>query len=84
MTLLITEGYGVRATTIEGQNAYTQMLCVISYELLEVANARHQTALCAFHSFLVEVQTKLATYVRCMRNSNLAPVVQRWIALSTG
>ena len=25
----------------------------------------------AFHSFLVEVQTKMATYVWCMRNSNL-------------
>ena len=32
---------------------------------------RNQIAFYAFHSFLVEVQTKLATYVPDMRNSNL-------------
>ena len=45
--------------------------------VIEVANARDQIALDAFYSFLVEVQTKLATYMRRMRNNNLAPVVQK-------
>ena len=34
-------------------------------------NALTTLAFGAFHSFLVEVQTKLATYMRCMRNNNL-------------
>ena len=34
-------------------------------------NARDQTAFCAFHSFLVEVQTNAATYMRRMHNNNL-------------
>ena len=33
-------------------------------------NARDQIAFCAFHSFLVEVQTN-AVYMRRMRNNNL-------------
>ena len=40
----------------------------------EGRDARDQIAFCAFHSFLVEVQTNagwLATYVRRMRNNNL-------------
>ena len=35
-----------------------------------------QRAFCAFHSFLVDVQTKLDTHVLYMRNDNQAPVVQ--------
>ena len=33
-------------------------------------NARDQTAFWAFYSFFLEVQTKLATYEPCNRNSN--------------
>ena len=43
-------------TTIEGQNAFARSLWFLCNP---------------FHSFLVEVQMKLATYVSCMRNSNL-------------
>ena len=39
--------------------------------VIEGPNARDQIAFCAVHSFLVEVQTKLATHSRCMQNSNL-------------
>ena len=46
----------MRATTLEGQNAFASSLWFLCNP---------------FHSFLVEVQMKLATYVSCMRNSNL-------------
>ena len=65
-----TKGYEVRATTIEGQNAFAPTLYlgyvsrdrrsktrVIRLRPTEGPNARGQIALCAFHSFLVEVQT---------------------------
>ena len=78
LTLVITKGYGARATTIAGQNALAPRLCFpygsrdrwsknawSDYQWWKV-----QTS-CAFYSFLVEVQTKLATYMRRMRNSNL-------------
>ena len=59
-----------RATTIEGQKAFTPsrtVLCVsftrqmvktrlIRLRVIEGPSARDQSALCAFHSFLVEVQ----------------------------
>ena len=34
-------------------------------------NARDQIAFCAFHSFVVEVQAKMGSFVPCMRYSNL-------------
>ena len=49
---------------IEGQIARDQIPYDRGYK-------RDQTAFYAFHSFLVEVQTKLATYMPDMRNSNL-------------
>ena len=49
---------------IEVQNARDQIPYDRGYK-------RDQIAFYAFHSFLVEVQTKLATYVPDMRNSNL-------------
>ena len=47
---------------------------------MDSSNASDQIAFCAFHSFLVEVQTKV--YMRRMRNNNLeirstAPLVAR-------
>jgi len=60
----------VRATTIEGQNAFAPTLYfayvsrdgwsktrVNRLRVIEGPNARDQTALYAFHSFLEEVQT---------------------------
>ena len=45
---------------------------VIILWVIEGPNAGDQIVFCAFDSFLVEVQaTLLATYVPCMRNSNL-------------
>ena len=41
------------------------------FHVTEGQNTRDQITLCAFHSFLVEVQRMLATYMRRMRNSNL-------------
>ena len=73
--LVITKGYGVRATTIEGQNSWwkrfwtSAALCVsvmwqmakkkrvIRLRVIEDRNARDQSAFCAFHTFLAEVQT---------------------------
>jgi len=71
--LLITKGYGVRATTIEGQNAFDAFaptMCfaydfrlqmvkqrVIKLRVKEGRNARDQTAFSAFHSLLMAVQT---------------------------
>ena len=47
---------------------------------MDSSNASDQIAFCAFHSFLLEVQTKV--YMRRMRNNNLrlglrAPLVAR-------
>ena len=58
----------MRATTIEGQNASAPRCAlrqfhvivktrVIRLRVMESPNARDQIAFCAFHSFLVEVQT---------------------------
>ena len=45
---------------------------VIGLRVIEGPNARDQIVFCAFHSFLVEVQTKAAyMYMRCVRNNNL-------------
>lgn len=41
------------------------------YELIEGRNVHDQSAFCTFHSFLVEAQTKVATYVLWISNSNL-------------
>ena len=46
----------------------------IKLQVIEGANAPDQITCNTFHSFLVEVQVKLAThciYMLCMRNSNL-------------
>ena len=68
--LVITKGYGVQATTIEGQNlccsiavlcvSFTRQIVKTRVNRLGVIkgpNTRDQIAFCAFHSFLVEVQT---------------------------
>ena len=69
--LVITKRYGVRATTIEVQNAFAltfDVLCVsftlqmvktrvIKLRGTEGPNVGDQIAFYAFHSFLVEVQT---------------------------
>ena len=44
---------------------------VIRLRGAEGRNALVQIAFCVFHSFLVEVQTNVATYMRRMRNNNL-------------
>ena len=56
LKLVITKCYGVRATTIEGDQITS-----------DSPNERDQIAFCAFHSFLVEVQT----FMRRMRHNNL-------------
>ena len=69
LELVITRGYEMRETTVEGQNAFAPTLCfvvlcgsftsrmvkprVIRLRVFEGQNARDP-----FHSFLVEVQTK--------------------------
>ena len=72
----------MRATAIESPNAFATRLCfanvsvtVVKNTLDEVpviegrneVNARDQIAFCAFHSFVVEVQAKLGSFVPCMR-----------------
>ena len=44
---------------------------VIRLRKIEGPNASNQIASCTFHSFLVEVQTNAAKYLRRMRNNNL-------------
>ena len=64
MMMMITKGYGVRAKTIEdqkfhvtdGQNTRDQIR-VMRFRVIKGPKARDQNAFCAFHSFLVEVQT---------------------------
>ena len=54
----------MRATTIEGQNAFAlrkfhvtdSQNMVIRLRVIEGLNARYRIAFCAFHSFFVEVQ----------------------------
>ena len=64
----------MRAITIEG---FAPALCfayvsqmvktrVVRLRVIEGPNARDQIVFCAFHSFLVEVQTK-AAYIHAMR-----------------
>jgi len=87
LRLVITKGYGVRmrATTMEGQNAFAPTLCVsftwqiaktrlIRLRGVEGRNARDEIALCAFHSLLVEVQTK-AGYIHAWRLGLRVPLV---------
>ena len=44
---------------------------VIRVQGVEARNAHDQIAFCVFHSFFVDVQTMLATYMRRMHNFNL-------------
>ena len=45
---------------------------VVRLRVIEGPNARDQIVFCAFHSFLVEVQTKADyMYMWCVRNNNL-------------
>jgi len=43
----------------------------IRLRVIKSANARDQSAFCAFHTFLVEVQTNAGYIMRRMRNDNL-------------
>ena len=52
------------ATTIEGQNAFSPALCFhvtdgqnMRDQVIEGPNTCHHSMFCAFHTFLVEVQT---------------------------
>ena len=68
--LVVTKGYRVWATTMEGQNIFAPTLCFRKFHVIdgqnmrftirlwviESPNASDQIAFCAFHSFLVEVQ----------------------------
>ena len=56
----------------------------IRLRVIEGSNERDQIVFCAFPVFLVEVQTKLALYVPCMRNSSLGRIVQSWIKITPG
>ena len=66
------QGYGVGATTIEGQNAFcsSAVLCV-SFTRQMVKDASDQSAFCTFYTFLGKSKRMLATYMRRMRNCNL-------------
>ena len=44
---------------------------VIRLRVIEDRNARDQSAFCAFHTFLVEVQTNAGYILPRMRNNNL-------------
>ena len=68
--LVITKGYGVRATTIERSKRFCSIavLCVsftlqivktrvIKLRVIQGLNGSDQITFCAFHSLLVEVQT---------------------------
>ena len=65
LLIIITKDHRVRVKTIEGQNAvlcvgFTKQMVktrVITLRGVEGRDARDQIALCASHSFLVEVQT---------------------------
>ena len=72
----------MRATAIESPNAFATTLCFANVSVIEVkntrdglpviegrneVNARDQIAFCTFHSFAVEVQAKLDSFVPCMR-----------------
>ena len=48
---------------IDGQNPHDLL------QVVEVANAHDQIAFDTFHSFLMEAEMKLATYMQYMRNS---------------
>ena len=50
----------------DSQNVHDQ-ICVIRFRVIEGPNAHDQIAFCAFHSFLVEVQTN-AGYVHVMHS----------------
>ena len=73
--LVITKGYTEygRQQSIDGQNAFAPSLRfktrVIRIRVIEGPNAHDQIALCAFHSFLVKIQTN--AYIPRMRNNNL-------------
>ena len=72
LILVITKGYGVRASTIKGQNAFAPRCALRKFHVTDGQNtrdkitsdrrsrrayARDRIVFCAFHSFLVEVQT---------------------------
>ena len=78
----------MRATAIESPNAFATTLCFANVSVIVVkntrdelpviegrneVNARDQIAFCTFHSFAVEVQAKLDSFVPCTRyhDSNL-------------
>ena len=63
LELVITKGYGVRATTFESQNAFVQITSDRRYK------QTWSKAFCAFHTFLVEVQTN-ASYVHATHGNN--------------
>ena len=78
----------MRATAIESPNAFATTLCFANVSVIVIkntrdelpviegrneVNARDQIAFCTFHSFAVEVQAKLDSFVPCTRyhDSNL-------------
>ena len=89
MMMMITKGYGVRATTIDdqkfhvtdGQNTRDQIR-MTRFRVIKGPKAHDQIAFCVFHSFLIKSKRMLATYMRRTCNNNLeirlrAPPVAR-------
>ena len=84
LLLVITKGYGVQTTSIEGENAFAHRCTLRKLHVTDSKNIRdqitsdkspnagYQIAFCAFHSFLVEVQS-IATWRLRLR----APLVAR-------
>ena len=63
LELVITKGYGVRATTFESQNAFVQITSDRRYK------QTWSKAFSAFHTCLVEVQTN-ASYIHATHGNN--------------
>ena len=89
MMMMMTKGYGVRATTIDdqkfhvtdGQNTRDQIR-MTRFRVIKGPKAHDQIAFCVFHSFLIKSKRMLATYMRRTCNNNLeirlrAPPVAR-------
>ena len=58
---------------------------MIRLRVIEGPNTRDQIVLCAFHSFLVEVQMNAGymyvQYMLSMQNNNLGQVVRSWVKI---
>ena len=59
------------ATRIEGQTPLLQRCALCRFHVTDGLNTCDQIAFCAFHSFVVEIQTDAGYIHASMRNKNL-------------